>query len=254
MFQPFYEHPLAICFIFGVVWLLCILGFFLIGILAKKGEVLLNYLLLGQEYVFAAISSVVIFLIFALPLALVLWLFFCLGMNFIFRGNRELAGAIAHYDKMYESSGKKELRDFPDLDCFVRPSHVSSWFKEFRQLRRASLEKLKRDIPCQDRRYRRRIFPFSLVATGVIGIAAAWIAYGTLILNSTIPWMILLEGHAFFSVFLFLFYWAFYAFMSLETLPRYGMVIAPPKILFNVCFAIIATLVYIIITSAIRNI
>ena len=190
---------------------------------------------------------------FSLPLALALWLALCVGMNFVFKGNRRLVGYIAYYEKVYEAAREKPLGDLPRLDCFVSPTRVSLWFKELRHLRKDALCKLNSEVPLDSWKYKRKILPFSVFASGTIGVGMAWIAYGNLILNSTATWMILLEAHAFFAVLLFLFYWLFFAVMVIDALIKFGTAIAPPKQLFNIGVAIIAVLIYFFVVSSLRS-
>ena len=73
MFRAIYQNYHIICWIFALSLVLSLLIYFFIGIRTKKYGISLKILLIAEEYIFAAISSIIIFMIFSFPVALAVW-------------------------------------------------------------------------------------------------------------------------------------------------------------------------------------
>lgn len=78
MFRALNEKVYILCWIFASLLLLCVLGYFLVGLIIKRHGISLKLLLIGEEYIFASIGSIVIFLTLLFPVAFYVW-----GLTFV---------------------------------------------------------------------------------------------------------------------------------------------------------------------------
>ena len=212
MFQTIHENIHRIGCALAILVIVHILLFFLIGIIVKKRGVFLDTLLIGEEYLFAATSSIVIFLIFSLPVALVLWFITYCMMYFIFKTHRKLLGFIAFcaVEKQKALLGEVHSNPILQLNHRFKVLRVSSWVKSFNETKSDALRKLEKEIDHNGLRFKHQRIPFSCFASGTIGVVAAFGVYGSLIANSTSFWLILLNNYVGVSCVAFPVYWLYY--------------------------------------------
>lgn len=244
MFQPFYECVPALCWIFASIILLCALAFLIIGLLAKTFGISFAVILKGEEYVFAAICSIVVFLTFSFPLALILWLFLYLGMHFIFKSNQKLIKSIAYYKENRDTFRRKKIKALSSMDLCIESERALFWVKDFRQLRKTALLQLNGNVPSECFNFKCKVLPFSVFTTGTIGIGVASLTYENLIQNPTSFGMILLENYAVLSSILFVLYWIFYAASATS---MNGIILNGHKKTFNILFAIFSVFMCVIV-------
>lgn len=213
MFQTIHENIHRIGCVLAILVIVHMLLFFLVGIIVKKRGVFLETLLICEEYLFAATSSIVIFLIFSLPVALVLWFITYCMMYFIFKTHRKLLGFIAFCDdeKRETPLTKEQSSLLSQLYHCFKVLRVSSWVKSFNEIKSDALRKLEKEIDHNGLRFKHQRIPFSCFASGTIGVVvAAFGVYGSLIANSTSFWLILLDNYVGVSCVAFPVYWLYY--------------------------------------------
>ena len=213
MFQTIHENIHRIGCVLAILVIVHILLFFLVGIIVKKRGVFLETLLICEEYLFAATSSIVIFLIFSLPVALVLWFITYCMMYFIFKTHRKLLGFIAFcaVEKRKALLGEVHSNPILQLNHRFKVLRVSCWVKSFNETKSDALRKLEKEIDHNGLRFKHQRIPFSCFASGTIGVVvAAFGVYGSLIANSTSFWLILLDNYVVVSCVAFPVYWLYY--------------------------------------------
>lgn len=249
MFRALYDNVHTVCWIFASLMLLCALLYFIVGVIIKIHGIPLKLLLIGEECVFATVSSIIIFLTFSLPAALAVWLLICFLMYFIFRNNRRLISCIVYYEQNKAALSSRQLRMFSKLNPCVTSTHITSWIKDFQRLRREMLYKLESDAHSNRLKQKRKILPFSFFASGTLGLFVTLFTYGDLIDHSNSFLILLLENYTLLSCVLYVLYWLFY-FSSVANRfhTMYGH-----KRLFMILFAAFSILMYVGVTVISMN-
>ena len=161
MFRALNENVYTVCWIFAALLLFCVLLYFLVGIITKRHGISLKLLLIGEEYIFATVSSIIIFLTLSLPAALAAWIFICFLMNFIFRNNQRLISCIDYCEHNKTALSRRQLKFFSQFTPCVTSAHITSWVKDFRRLRRDALYELDSDTHIKNLKFKCKILPFS---------------------------------------------------------------------------------------------
>lgn len=191
MFRTLNENIYVLCWIFAALLVLCVSGCFITKVIIKRRGVSLKFLLRGEQYVFASLSSVLIFLIFSFPAALAAWILFFLLMNFA-------------CDEMFKT-------------------HTKSG---------------------------RRMLPFSIFASGTIGIAAAFFTYDGLFESYDSLLTRLTENCALLSCVLF----PLYLLLYFSTAGNFFHYMHGHKRLFKILFAAFSVIMYVCVTLIAMNV
>lgn len=249
MFRALYENVYIVCWIFGSLLLLCVLVYFLVGKITKKYGISLKLLLIGEQYIVALISSVVIFLTFSFPVAIAIWFLIYFLMNFIFRNNRRIISCIVYCEQNKAVLNRQQLSLFLQLNPCVLSTYITLWIKDFRRLRRKVLYKLDSDIHINHLKYKCKILPFSFFASGIIGISVALLTYGNLVENSDAFLILLLENYTILSCALF----ALYVLLYFSLVGNVFHYMYGHKRLFKILFAIFSMIMYVGVTAVSMN-
>ena len=162
MFRTLSENAHIICWIFASLIFLCISGYFLLGLILKKQEMSLKGLLIGEEHLFAALSSIVIFLSFSFKIALVIWIFTYLIMCFLFRNNHRIIRYINDLEKniLHKSTSTKQIISLSQTIPYVSSARITLWVKDFWALRKEVLNKIDRDAHTNPSKFKFNLSPF----------------------------------------------------------------------------------------------
>lgn len=211
----------------------CGIMFLLLGVLVKRRVISFDQILAADEYLFATVLSTFIFLLFPLPLALILWGIAYLFMHLVFSKNRELIAQISHLDQNKPFLQKEQAKTLAQAKDYLSCANVLSWHKDFKKLREECLATVRICKKNPQIVSRRRPLPFSLFATGAVGLSLSFCAYGAVMAEPTQLWQIFLENYAIFACILF----ALYFFMYFCCMARFQS-----KTWFYVSFAVIGTI------------
>ncbi|MBQ9736714.1 MAG: hypothetical protein IJV96_08025 [Clostridia bacterium] len=210
----------------------CALTFLLIGVLVKARVISFDQVLAADQYLLAAVLSTVIFLLLPLPTALLVWSGAYLLMHLVFFKNRELLAHIARFDQNKPFLREEQEKTLAKAKNYIPCAHALLWHKDFGNIRRECFAVIKACKETPQIAYRRRPLPFSLFATGTIGLSLSFCAYGAVMEEPTQLWQILLENYAILACILF----ALYFFMYFCCMQR-----AQSKTWFYISFAIAST-------------
>lgn len=239
MFRALNEKVYILCWIFASLLLLCVLGYFLVGLIIKRHGISLKLLLIGEEYIFASIGSIVIFLTLLFPVAFYVWGLTFVLMHFVFGSNNRIISYIDRCDRNKISINSRQLN--PYLTC----ERITSWVQDFRHLRR----KVCGEISIKNSKSKCGIMPFPIFASGTIGISAAFFAYGCLFENCDSFLARLLENYASLSCVLCVLYVLLYLSTAGNVFHHmYGY-----KRLFKILFAVFSIIMYVGITMISMN-
>lgn len=230
--------------------LFCVLGYFLCGIITKRRGISLKLLLIGEEYIFASISSIVIFLTLSFPVALLAWLIIYFLMNFIFRNNLKLISCIAYFEQNRTALSSRQLRLLSQLTPCVTSTYITSWTKDFRRLRKECLIKLDGDIHIDRLKFKCRILPFSVFASCIPGMSVALLTYGNLVESSDSFLMLLLENYAILSCVLC----ALYVLLYFSLVGNAFHYVYGHIKLFKIIFAVFSVIMYVGVTAISMNV
>lgn len=194
----------------------------------------LKGLLIGEEHLFAALSSIVIFLSFSFKIALVIWIITYLIMCFLFRNNH---GVIRYINDL-----KKNI-------LHVSSTRISLWVKDFWALRKEVLNKIDRDAHTNPSKFKFNLSPFSVFQTGMIGVFMALLTYENLVDNSGSFTSILLENYAVLLCVLSVLNVIFY----LGTVKNIFHMLYGNKTLFRILFFIFSVIMFVAATMISMN-
>ncbi len=249
MFRAIYQNYHIICWIFALSLVLSLLIYSFIGIRTKKYGISLKILLIAEEYIFAAISSIIIFMIFSFPVALAVWFLLYFLMNFIFRNHRRIISCIIYCEQNMTALTSQQMKLFLQLNPCVKSSNIASWTKEFCRLRKEVLYKLDNNIYVKHLNFKCKMLPFSILASGMIGIWMALLTYGNLVENGNSFLLLLLENYAILSGVLL----ALYVLLYLSLVGNVLHYMWGQKRLFKIIFAIFSIIMYIGVTVISMN-
>ena len=249
MLRPLYENVYIVTWIFVSLLLLCVSGYFLVGKITKKYGISLKLLLIGEEYIVALISSIVIFLVLSFPIALIVWLIVIFLINYFFKNNRRLVSYIIYCEQNKKALTSRQLRLLSQLNPCLKSTSIILWIKVFQHLRRGALCKIDRGVHINHIKYKCRAFPFSIFTTGVIGISLSLLTYGRIDENSSSFLMLLLQNYAILSGILFVLYTLLY-FSLVGNIFHY---MYGHKRLFKFIFAVFSVLMYVAVTAISMN-
>lgn len=250
MFRALCENTYIVCWILASLLFLYVSVYFLVGAIIRKCGISLKLLLIGEEYIFALVSSVIIFLTFSFPIALVIWLTVCLLANYLFKNNRRIVCYIVHLEQNKNALTNRELKLLSQLNPYLTSVRMVLWIKDFQRLRKESLYK----IDCNDHtnhfRNKCKKYLFSFLATGAIGIMASLLIYGHLVENSSSFLMLLLENYAILSCVLL----TLYALLYFSLVGNIFHYMYNHKRLFQIMFGVFSLIMYVVVTVISINI
>ena len=246
MLRALHENVPMVCWIVLSLLLFCALVYFLVGTVTKRKGISLKLLLMGEEYLFAAICSIVIFLAFSFPVALAAWLLMYFLMGFIFEKNQRILSKITHCERNKTANEKHQPSLVSQLNPYVTSISIASWIHDLRRTRRYVLSSPPL-VDCSNFRY--EILPFSFFATGTIGASTALLIYKNLVDHCDSFWMLLLENYASLAFILFPLYIFLYAYF-VGNIFHY---MHGQKGLFKILFAAFSIIMYIGVTAISLN-
>ena len=249
MFRPLYENIHTVCWIFSSLLFLCVLIYFLVGAIIKRYGISFKLLLIGEEYMFALLSSVVIFLTLSFPIALATWFIVFFLMSYIFRDNQRIISYFAHCELNKNMLNRRQLRLYSQSNSNLSSTRITLWIKDFYCLRRRTLYNLNSDIHTNHSKHKCKILPFSLFASGTIGISVSLLTYGCLVENSSLFLMNVLENYAILSCVLVVLYMLLY-FALVGNIYHY---MYGHKRLFKIMFGVFSIIMYVGVTVISMN-
>jgi len=238
MFRDLSEYAYIICLIFASLIFIGVLGYLIIGIIVKTRGISLKLILRGEEYVFAAISSIVIFLTFSFPIALGLWILIYFIMGILFKNDQKIIRSIEDleqsiYEKIHDLN-VDQLESLGKKIPYVYSPHIILWINDFQLSRRAALISSHTSFL----KSKFKPLPFSFFSTGVVGISIALLTYGNLVDYSNSFPMLLLENYAVLSCVLAVMYVVLYI-STVKNIYNYAH---GNKKLFNIIFAVFSVI------------
>ena len=249
MFRALYESIHIVGWVFTALILICIFAYFLIGVIIKKYGIYMKLLLIGEEYVFSLISSILIFLTLSFLMALTIWLIVFFLMNCFFRKNQRIINCIVYCEQHKNTFTERQLRLMLQLNPCLKSAGLILWIKDFRRLRREVLYKIDNNIYINLSKFKYKPLPFSVFGLSTIGIFGAFLTYGHLIENTNSFMMLLLENYSILSCVLFVLYWLLYFSMVNNIFHyMYGY-----KKLFKVIFFVFSVIMYVCVTVISMN-
>lgn len=244
MFRTLYENSYSVCLTLAFLLFICVLVYLFVGIIIRKCGVYLKQLLVGEEYMFALISSVVIFLIFSFPIALLVWIIICFSMNYFFKNNRRLVSYIDYFEQNKNVITNHQYRLLSQLNPCLSSGVIIFWIKDFQHLKHKTMCKMDTVPQISHFKYKHSIFPFSIFAAGTIGIFVSLLTYGYLVEDNSSNLMLLLENYAILSCVLFVLYHILYLYIVGNIFHNmYGQ-----KRLFKIIFIVFSIFMYICVS------
>lgn len=244
MFRGLCENAYIVCWVLASLLFCCGLVYCLVGVIIRQYGISLKLLLLGEEYIFALISSVLIFLIFSFPIALLVWIIVCFLMNCFFKNNRRLENCIVYFEQNKNVITSRQLKLLSQLNPYLTSARIALWIKDFQHLRKEALYKIDCGAHVNSFKHKQRIFPLSIFATGTIGITVSLLTYGHLVENSNLFLMLLLENYAILSCVLL----SLYIFLYFSLVGNIFHYMYGHKRLFKIIFGVFSLIMYVSVT------
>ena len=244
MFRISYENIHIAYWVFTILVSLSIVAFFIIGVIVKKRGVSLKFLLIGEEFFFTILSSIIAFLTLEFFVAFFMWILICLLMPLIYKNNNKIINFLNYCKQNENSLNKQQSIMFSRLNCRVNSANAISWVRDYLYLKKEILNRMDNECNIKNLKFKYKFRWFYVLTSGILSISMVFLIYGNLFGSSNSFFILLIENYAILSCILFVLYFLLY--FGLVKNPLHYMY--ESERLYKLLFALFSVIMYTVVT------